>query len=491
MRLNTKQIALYTAGEIIVEPIDAAQILTGISWDSREIQPGWLYVALPGERTDGHNFVEAALRAGAGAALVEVPPVPEVCGLARELGAGVIQVDNTFGAITDLARAWRAHITGHVIGLTGSTGKTTTKNLVRDVCAAHTQTVATFANQNNELGVPRTLLNADPTCGACVVEMGMRGAGQITALCDFVRPQWGIITNVGESHIELLGSREAIARAKGELFDALPDGTGVIFMNAADSFAASVIAHARPHERGIKVVGYAGPGNVAEGSKGDIYDAAVWAENVALDEQGRPRFTLRAAGFPQLACEGSEQEVGLQLQGTHNVGNACAAAAVGLELGMQLPEIARALANSLPEAGRQEILHSPDGTTIINDAYNANPTSMRAALKTLCAMRTTGRRIAVLGDMGELGSFARACHEGVGQSAADLPIDALVCVGELAAHIAQGARAGGMSPERVTHVPTLADAFDLLEGTLAADDIVLVKASHFMELNKLAEGLAR
>jgi UDP-N-acetylmuramoyl-tripeptide--D-alanyl-D-alanine ligase len=158
---------------------------------------------------------------------------------------------------------------------------------------------------------------------------------------------------------------------------------------------------------------------------------------------------------------------------------------------MQLPEIARALANSLPEAGRQEILHSPDGTTIINDAYNANPTSMRAALKTLCAMRTTGRRIAVLGDMGELGSFARACHEGVGQSAADLPIDALVCVGELAAHIAQGARAGGMSPERITHVPALADAFDLLEGTLAADDIVLVKASHFMELNKLAEGLAR
>ena len=237
MRLNAKQIAAYTGGQFLVDPIDASALMTGITWDSREVRPGWLYVALPGERVDGHQFVEAALRAGAAGALVTDAPSQSCALLARELGAAIIEVPNTASAITDLARAWRSHLRGRVIGLTGSVGKTTTKNLTRDVCAAYGSVVATKANQNNELGVPRTLLNADPETAVVVVEMGMRGLGQIAELCDFVRPVWGLITNVGESHIELLGSRENIARAKSELFEALPAGMDAARISRADTVA--------------------------------------------------------------------------------------------------------------------------------------------------------------------------------------------------------------------------------------------------------------
>lgn len=213
MLLNSKQVCEYTGGQFLARPIDPSALFTGISWDSRDIQPDWLYVALPGERADGHDFVVAALRKGARGALVTEAPDAACMTLARELGAAIIEVPNTAHALTDLARAWRSHLKCTVVGLTGSTGKTTTKNLLRDVLGARFSVVATRANQNNELGVPNTLLAADPSTEVVVVEMGMRGAGQIAALCDFVRPDWGVVTNVGESHIELLGSRENIARA--------------------------------------------------------------------------------------------------------------------------------------------------------------------------------------------------------------------------------------------------------------------------------------
>ena len=251
MRLNSKQIAAYTGGEFIVEPIDPTELMCGVTWDSREVEPGWLYVALPGERVDGHDFVGAALRAGARCALVTERPCEAVVLLAKELGAALIAVPNTASAVTDLAAQWRGHLRGRIIGLTGSTGKTTTKNLVRDVVAAAHSVVATKANQNNELGVPRTLLAADPETEVVVVEMGMRGLGQIAQLCRFVRPDWGLITNVGESHIELLGSRENIARAKAELACSLPAGTGRAFLNADDDYTAFTIGEAELAERNV------------------------------------------------------------------------------------------------------------------------------------------------------------------------------------------------------------------------------------------------
>ena len=365
MRLNSKQIAAYTGGQFLVDPIDASALMTGITWDSREVRPGWLYVALPGERVDGHQFVEAALRAGAAGALVTDGPSQSCALLARELGAAIIEVPNTASAITDLARAWRSHLRGRVIGLTGSVGKTTTKNLTRDVCAAYGSVVATKANQNNELGVPRTLLNADPETAVVVVEMGMRGRGQIAELCDFVRPVWGLITNVGESHIELLGSRENIARAKSELFEALPAGVGRAFANLDDDFAAFMAERGRLSERSVALSGFAGhPDAALRGAlerESAACDQAVWAEDVSLDAEGRPRFTLcarDAADHDDGALFATVERVpcALSLTGAHNVDNACAAASVGFALGLDLATIAAALGASVPEPGRQEII---------------------------------------------------------------------------------------------------------------------------------------
>lgn len=498
MRLNAKQIAACTGGTFVVEPVDARALLTGLTWDSREVYPGDLYVALPGERVDGHTFIAAALRAGALGALVMQPVDQSVRTLARELGAALIDVPDTTHAVTDIAREWRGHLKGRVIALTGSTGKTTTKNLVRDVLAAAHTVVATAGNQNNELGVPKTLLTADPDTEAVVVEMGMRGAGQIAALCAFVRPDWGLITNVGESHIELLGSRENIARAKAELLRELPEGVGRAFVNADDDFADFVRADAHVDARGVATVLFDGssqaPERCGQGSGDEAAPARMWAEDVTLDEQGRPHFTLCACGFGDSDADATAPAVetapcSLTLRGLHNVANACAAAAVGRAFGMSLAAVAEALSHAEPEAGRQEVLAARAGYTVVNDAYNANPDSMRASLRTFCALEVPGRRVAVLGDMGELGEYAPACHEGVGALAGSLPLERLICVGELARLIADAAEQAGMDPARIVRADCVAEVLGDLDAYLEPGDAVLVKASHFMGLERVVEGL--
>lgn len=486
MRLNAKQIAQITGASVVVEPLGAKELACSLTWDSREVSPDALYVALPGQRTDGHSFVDNALRAGASLALVSKPLSAQTHALAREMGAGILEVSDTATAITQLAAAWRTKLSACVIALTGSSGKTTTKNLIRDVLAAQYKVVATKANQNNELGVPNTLLSAHADTNYVVVEMGMRGLGQIRELCSFVRPDMGLIVNVGESHIELLGGRDNIARAKDELFCELPNHKGVAFVNINDDYADFLCSNAHLAERDISVVRFgctAAPSHTAT--------PAVWAQNIELDSQGRPCFSLCAQGFPSLDRGACQVSVCLNLRGAHNVSNATAAAAVGLQCGMSLNVIASALQAALPEAGRQEVLKARAGYTIINDTYNANPESMRAALLTFSAMEGFGRRIAVLGDMGELGLYAQACHRGIGECIPQLSIDYLICIGELSAHIAQAAREAGMPQSALVHVQSISDVLEILDNMLEPSDVVLVKASHFMGLSRVVEGLIR
>ncbi len=493
MRLNAKQIANYTGGSFVVSPLEGAALLTSITWDSREVEPDGLFVALAGERVDGHDFIDQALQAGARGVLVTQAPPHNTCLLAQEMGAAIIEVPNTYTAITDLARVWRDHLKGKVIALTGSTGKTTTKNLMRDVIAAEHSVVATKANQNNELGVPRTILAANPETEVVLVEMGMRGSGQIAELCDLVRPDWGLITNVGKSHIELLGSVSAIASAKAELFEALPDGTGRAFVNGADPHADFLCEQADLFERHISVVGFdgSGVGDLMDVRKRSLEaDAYLWAEDIELDDQGRASFVLCAQGFDKEEHDNLwKRPCHCGLQGLHNVANACAAASVGLALGMRLDTIAQALNASVPESGRQEVLEARGGYTVINDAYNANPDSMRASLATFCSLKISGKRYAVLGDMGELGDFAEACHRGIGADVAQLPLDELICVGELSQLIADGALDSGMDPAKVVRADSIADVLGELDIALEPGDAVLVKGSHFMGLNRVVEGL--
>ncbi len=502
MRLNSKQIALYTGGTYLIEPIDASEIMTGITWDSRDVKPGDLYVALPGERVDGHDFVEPAIRGGARGTLVSEAPSKSACVLARELGVAVIEVPNTYHAIEDLAREWRSHINAKVVAITGSVGKTTTKNLVRDVCAARFKTVATAGNQNNELGVPNTILAADPDTDVVVVEMGMRGMGQISHLCKIARPDWGLVTNVGECHMELLGSKENIVKAKSELFSALPEGMGTAFVNADDESSQQLLADAQAARRRLRLACFGTSGGACDDFRSgrDDVTGCVFSRELSLDAEGRADFLLCVRGFnsqddakePTLFDMEPDVRTArchLSLRGVHNVGNACSAAAVGIALGMDIHDIAQALSASVSETGRLETLKARDGYMVINDAYNANPDSMRAALSMLSAMDVSGRRVAVLGDMGELGDVEIACHLGVGAAAAEHGVDKLVCIGDLASHIAEGAVKAGLPEDSVVSVSSLGGALEVLEGDLCADDVVLVKASHFMRLDRLVEGL--
>ncbi len=489
MRFTVEEIAQATGGSVVVTPGDANRQATSLTWDSRNVASGALYVALPGERVDGHDFAGAAVAAGAAVVLASKPLSAADLEQVGKAGAGVVEVADTAAAVTELARAWRGRIAGRVVGITGSTGKTTTKNLVRDVLTAAGSVAATKGNQNNELGVPATVLSADADTASVVVEMGMRGRHQIDALCEFVRPHWGLITNVGDCHIELLGSRENIARAKTELIESLPAG-GIAFLNAACDLTPLMREVARLEERGIACVLFDGSQDAEQrraSSAEELTAARVWARDISLDDEGRPSFTLCYAGIAEQG-EGAV-ECSLGLRGIHNVSNACSAAAVGLAAGMDPQTIVQALAGSRAESGRQEVLRTQDGLTVVNDAYNANPDSMRASLATFAALAVKGRRIAVLGDMGELGDFAEGLHAQVGRDAAAAGLDELICAGELSRAMAAAALEAGMDASRVTWVPDGTAALQMLKGSLSAGDAVLVKASHFMGLDGVVKGL--
>ena len=303
-----------------------------------------------------------------------------------------------------------------------------------------------------------------------------------------MRPEWGIVTQVGESHIELLGSRENIARAKSELIAALPEG-GIAFLNGADDMSGFVWDNARGAERGVSAVCFDGSGNYCEDAAcGWRAGRAVWATHISLDDAGRASFTLFARGFSgDAGCESAT--CSLALSGLHNVHNACAAAAVGLAAGLSLEVIVEALGAAKPESGRQEMLAARGGFTVVNDAYNANPDSMRAALNTFAAMRVAGSRIAVLGDMGELGDFGPAGHREMGALAAALGIDRLVSVGDLGSLIAEAAEEGGMPEDRVFRTADAAGALEVVKGLVGPGDAVLVKASHSVGLERVVEGL--
>ena len=492
MHLSIEEIAEYCAG-VIVAPGRPDTKATGITWDSREVKPGDLFVALPGDRVDGHDFISYASDAGAVCVLVSRDLDEVMMDRLHQDACGVVWVADTAAALVSLARGWRGYLTGSVVGITGSSGKTTTKNLVRDVLSSAMETVATKANQNNELGVPRTVLSAGEETDAVVVEMGMRGMGQIAQLCEYVKPDMGLITNVGTSHIELLGSRENIALAKGELFDALPAG-GIAFVNADDDYMQFLLNELQLDDRGVRTVFYDGTGAFRHAEELGIWqnaDPFVWASDISYDAMGHPSFTLHARHFAEMGLPELDEDepCSLQLQGAHNVVNACAATAVGLAFGMSLAQCSAALHDAQPEQGRQQVLHAPGDVLIIDDSYNANPDSMRVSLATFATMDVAGRRIAVLGDMGELGDYSDEGHALVGKEAARAGLDYLVCVGGRAEGIAQAAREAGFPSDAITEVKTAHDAVPVVRSLAAAGDAVLVKASHSMELHRVSEGL--
>ena len=487
MQLSVTEIAEAVSARIVAAPNPDAQIAS-VTWDSRTASEGSLYVALAGERVDGHDYVLAAVSAGARCVLVTRSLPDEVVARVQEFGAAILLVDDAQAAITDLARVWRGRLQEPDRGPYRFERQDNYQKPRARRARMRRERYGYARQPEQRTGVPNTLLAADADTLNVVVEMGMRGSGQIDSLCSFVRPDWGIVTQVGESHIELLGSRENIARAKSELIAALPEG-GIAFLNGADDMSDFVWECARGAERGVGAVCFDGSGAYREDAvTGWRAGRAVWASGISLDDAGCASFTLFARGFS--SDEGCESATcSLALSGLHNVHNACAAAAVGLAAGLSLEVIVEALGAAKPESGRQEMLTAREGFTVVNDAYNANPDSMRAALNTFAAMHVTGSRIAVLGDMGELGDFGPAGHREMGALAAALGIDRLVSVGDLGSLIAEAAKEGGMPEDRVFRTADAAGALEVVKGLVGPGDAVLVKASHSVGLERVVEGL--
>ncbi|MDO4443450.1 MAG: UDP-N-acetylmuramoyl-tripeptide--D-alanyl-D-alanine ligase [Slackia sp.] len=479
MELNAKSILDITGAEPALAPRDDEHMLVGLTWDSRTAWQDCLYAALPGERVDGNDFIAAAIEGGAMLVLAGRVPDEAAFKAARERGAGIFVVDDVAAAITALAAAWRRMLQATVIGITGSVGKTTVKGLTRHILSTRFKTCATKGNFNNELGAPYTVLSADADCEMLVVEMGMDDAGQIAHICSFARPDMGLVNNIGVSHLERLGSRKNIARAKAELFEALEEG-GCAFVNADDDMAAFLREQARFAERGVEESDFSATGEPAGAHR------AVWAEGVSIDDGGHPRFVLCARGFAS-AVERVECRLGLR--GAHNVSNACGAAAIALACGMSLHDVASALATAQPEAGRQEVKRAACGAVVFDDAYNASPASMEASLAMLASYKAAGRKIAVLGDMGELGDMSVEGHRIAGRAAAQAGVGMLVCVGQAASDIAAGAVSAGLEEAKIVRVADASEAVSVLKNEIEASDVVLVKASHFMRLDRVVEGI--
>jgi UDP-N-acetylmuramoyl-tripeptide--D-alanyl-D-alanine ligase len=460
--MSAAYLAEVLGGEVVAGPSDA--VLRGVEIDSRRIEPGMAFFALAGERTDGHDHVGEAISAGARTVVVTRfdESVAGQMGGPEAAAAAVVRVADVGESLRALAAHHRATLRCPVVGITGSTGKTSTKDFLVAALGGGPEVVATRGNRNNELGVPLTVLRAGAHTSVLVVEMGMRAEGEIERLCAIVRPTLGIVTNIGQTHMETLGSQEAIARAKGELVECVPD-RGRVFLNGDDDWSRSLVGRAK-----APVTWY-----------GLSASVDVRAHDIGVDDLGRPSFTLSAGGEDAL--------VALPVPGRHHAYTAAAAAAAALHLGVALDDIAARLGGVHVTDMRMQVFVAANGVTVVNDAYNANPASMRAAVVALADMRPKGARLAVLGDMAELGSLSELAHFRIGEEVARSGVDVLITVGARARRIAEGALAAGMPIASVRPCETVEEAAEVLDDLLAVGDVVLVKASRSMGLERVVE----
>ena len=459
--LSLTEIARVTGGVVEApEGLDAGAVVVDgpVVTDSREAGPGGLYVARVGEHADGHDFVVGAVERGAVAALTTRPVEDVAC----------VVVADTQEAFAALARAVVDGVPGlAVVGITGSSGKTSTKDLLGSVLSTAGPTVAPVGSYNSEVGVPLTVCRVTPDTRFLVAEMGARGIGHIEYLTRIAPPRVGIVLNVGTAHVGEFGSREAIGLAKSELVQALP-ADGVAVLNADDD-----VVRAMAEVTSARVV-----------LVGESADADVRAVDVSLDAGGRPTFTVVTAA--------ARRTLTLGLVGRHHVGNALAVLVAATELGLSFEDACAALESARPASRwRMEVVEREDGVTLVNDAYNANPDSMRAALTALERMGEGRRTWAVLGTMLELGDESEALHREVGEEVVARGVDELVVVGEAARALATGAEGATSTDGPRTRLVADADAAEaLLRDELRPGDVVLFKSSRDAGLRLLGDRLA-
>ena len=452
MNFDIREIARITGGTL--NPADASVEITGVSTDSRTIQPGELFVPLRGPNFDGHEFITQAVHNGAVACLSEDVvngfPVP------------VVVVKDCLKALGDLAGAVRKQFDGPVVAVTGSSGKTTTKEMLAGILMLTAPGLLTEGNFNNLIGLPLTLFRCRDEFEWMVLEMGMSARGEIARLCQIGEPTIGIITNIGPAHLETLHGLDGVARAKGELFESLPED-GFAIVNIDDEQVDRL-----PIANQVKRVTF-----------GCSPQAEIRAESVIAQGSG--------VIFHLFTPEGN-WSVQLKIAGRHNVSNALAAAATAHVLGIDGETIVRGLEQFQPCCGRMETISLGCDVLLLEDSYNANPLSVKAALQTLSEMNGLGRHIAVLGDMLELGPKSAELHRQVGEQAAEL-VDDLLVMGEMKQEVAAGFCAGGKNEKHVRLIETHDDAIEILRDLIHPGDRVLVKGSRGMRMEKISKAL--
>ncbi len=448
------EIAQVTGGRLLAR---SARPVRGAAVNSRVVEPGQLFVALPGEHTDGHRFLDAAVAAGAGALIVTRPPAdPAALG-----DVTIVQVVDALAALQALAADWRTRFDPLVVGVTGSIAKTSTKEAAATVLAERLLTLKNEGNLNNEIGLPLTVLRLGPEHQAAVLEMGMYVGGEIADLARIARPEIGVVTAVQPVHLSRIGTIEAIERAKGELVEALPRD-GVAILNADDE---RVRRMADRTDAAVTTYGFA-------------EDADVTADDVASAGAGGMRFILRSVT--------ERRPVAIPGLGRMAVHNALAGAAVGLAAGLGLDDIVTGLGRGWSAPHRAQLV-TAGGVTVVDDSYNASPASVSAALELLSGL--PGRRVAVLGEMLELGDGHEDGHRAVGRAAA-ATVELLCVVGDGAAGIAEGAATAGLPADRILRSADAEGAFDQVRHRLRDGDVVLVKASRGIGLDRLVDALA-
>jgi UDP-N-acetylmuramoyl-tripeptide--D-alanyl-D-alanine ligase len=454
--LKGQEVASLVRGKIISGKPDC--LIKNISTDSRTIKKGDFFIPLKGENLDGHHFIEKALAKGATGALFEKGKFL----VKEQISALLIEVDDTLKALQRLANGERLLLGAKVIAVTGSTGKTTTKDMLFASLSRSFSVTSAPKNFNNEIGVPLTLLKADKNTEIIISELAMRGLGQIKELAEIVKPDIGIVTNVGEAHLEFVGSLKAVALAKAELLQEIPEH-GLVILNADDKWTNFLRQNC-----------------VAPVITVGLNKADISANQITFDEFGRAAFTITS--------KTGSIRVKLPILGRHNIYAALIATAVSLQLGMKLEEIKQGLESVCLTEGRLDLLIGKSGQIILNSSYNANPMSVRASVEALKMIKKAQRHIAVLGDMLELGLNEDRYHKEIGRFVAEKGVDYLITIGDLGQLIAKAAIDFGMNG-RVKHCQSVKEAQKVIVKLVQSTDAVLIKASRAMHLESLVEAL--
>ena len=452
--MSLAQIAAACCGTYIGAEAEKTVSVTGVVIDSRQVEPGNLYIPIRGERVDGHKFISDVFAKGAAAVLSEEK--------LKQPAGPYILVDSSEQALKDIAEYYRSTLPIRIVGITGSVGKTSTKEMIAAVLAQKYRVLKTEGNLNNEIGLPLTILKIREEHEVAVIEMGISEFGEMHRLAKVARPDVCVLTNIGQCHLEFLKNRDGVLRAKTEIFDFMKED-GSIVLNGDDDKLAQI-----QEAKGIRPIFF-----------GTESGRSVYADHI--ENLGLKGVQCR------IHVDDKSVSVRIPIPGHHMVMNALAAAAVGHQLGLTMEEIKAGIEQLEAVSGRFHIIEN-GRLQIIDDCYNANPVSMKASLDVLCDAK--GRRVAILGDMGELGENEAQLHAEVGAHASGNHIDLLICTGTVSSHMAEAAVADGGCGE-VLQVPTLDALLTCLPSLIEPDDTVLVKASHFMHFEKVVEKLEK